>query len=150
MASLYQRSSDGRWIAKVYVDGRPRHITGTDREDVKARTEALYPRLAEPVLSATERRFWSKVLRGPNCWLWEGARKERGYGLFRVDSNFVAQAARFSYELENGPVPDELEIDHLCHNPWCVNPAHLEAVTPEVNRERRIIQFRGWAPSVKT
>ncbi len=42
-------------------------------------------------------------------------------------------AHRFSYELANGPIPEGLQIDHLCRNRGCVRPDHMEAVTPRVN-----------------
>jgi len=43
------------------------------------------------------------------------------------------------YEQANGPVPEGLEIDHLCRVKACVNPAHLEAVSRTVNRQRRSV-----------
>src|SRR6202030_118623 len=65
------------------------------------------------------------------CWLWLGACNEFGYGKFGK-----VKAHRFSYEREKGPIPDGLEIDHLCRNKSCVNPDHLEAVTHGENRRR--------------
>lgn len=69
------------------------------------------------------------------CWLWQGATR-RGYGRFRVDTRNV-QAHRFAYELWVGPIPDGHEVDHLCRNTLCVNPAHLEPVTGEENLRRQ-------------
>ena len=82
-------------------------------------------------------RFWAKVdRRGPNeCWPWLGAHKAHGYGHLNRRNRWVL-AHRWAYELVIGPVPDGLELDHLCVNPRCVNPAHLEPVTPTENVRR--------------
>lgn len=79
-----------------------------------------------------ERRFWAKVDKnGPNgCWVWTAANAS-GYGRFWVGHLVVAH--RFAYELLVGPIPDGMQLDHLCRNPPCVNPAHLEPVTCRVN-----------------
>lgn len=85
-------------------------------------------------------RFWEKVEMIPfeTCWLWTGGTtpsKNGAYGHFLVSNRPRRQglAHRFSYEFRYGPVPDGLELDHLCRNTTCVNPAHLEAVTHRVN-----------------
>src|SRR5258708_6449787 len=71
-----------------------------------------------------------------DCWVWQTALNEAGYG--RVDWNGQRQrmAHKVIYELFYGPVPEGLEVDHLCLNPPCVNPAHLEAVTQLENIRR--------------
>jgi hypothetical protein len=66
------------------------------------------------------------------CWLWNGERNRRGYGRFNLRRKHVA-AHRHGYERAIGPIPEGLQIDHLCRNPSCVNPAHLEAVTCREN-----------------
>lgn len=70
-----------------------------------------------------------------NCWVWRGSHNGHGYGLMRhKDGNFYVH--RLSYELNIGPIPDGLEIDHLCRNPGCLRPEHLEPVTPQENHRR--------------
>lgn len=92
-----------------------------------------------PAKPAAE-RFWAKVsVGGPDdCWTWDGARQAGGYGRFMVSSSprVLALAHRFAYERICGPIPDDLTLDHLCRNTACVNPAHLEHVTRELNALR--------------
>jgi hypothetical protein len=66
------------------------------------------------------------------CWIWNGPRDAFGYG-----QTSEGQAHRISYTQHKGPIPQGLVIDHLCWNPSCINPAHLEAVTTQVNNFRR-------------
>jgi hypothetical protein len=84
------------------------------------------------------RRFWSKVLISDGCWVWTGTTDKDGYGVLGVDGRFV-RAHRFAYELLVGPIPEGLELDHLCFNRPCVNPGDLEPVTTQENLRRRDI-----------
>ena len=81
-------------------------------------------------------RFFDKVLFTSDCWEWQGAKNQSGYGLFWTN-NKSTSAHRFSYELHN-TIPDNLQIDHLCRNHSCVNPEHLEVVTQKENVLRGI------------
>ena len=67
-----------------------------------------------------------------HCWPWMKCIANQGYGSF-WNGKRVMGAHRFSYELHVGKIPNGLEIDHLCRNPRCVNPSHLETVSKRVN-----------------
>jgi hypothetical protein len=69
------------------------------------------------------------------CWIWMGSKNNGGYGkIGRPRSgNRGVSVHRASYELLVGPIPAGYQIDHLCKNTSCLNPAHLEAVTPREN-----------------
>lgn len=82
-------------------------------------------------------RFWANftVNRETECWEWQGPDNGVGYGKIKVDGDFL-YAHRYGYELFVGEIPDGLVIDHLCRNPSCVNPWHLEPVTQRINSQR--------------
>lgn len=69
------------------------------------------------------------------CIEWTGRVDEKGYGRFYADGKH-RKAHRYLYEKLVEPVPDGLELDHLCRNRCCVNLDHLEAVTHEQNMSR--------------
>lgn len=82
-----------------------------------------------------EDRFWAKVAKSTPgaCWEWTASLKTTGYGQFNDGHGRIRSAHRFAYELVFGPVPEGLVLDHLCRNPRCCNPAHLEVVTQREN-----------------
>ena len=82
------------------------------------------------------RRFWPYVNCEGECWLWTGGKSLEGYGHFSVNNRTVG-AHRFAYEQFHGPIPAGLQLDHLCRNPSCVKPDHLEPVTPAENQRRQ-------------
>lgn len=112
-------------LSRVYRHGDPHHEARIIGDDV--------------------RRFWSKVNKdgplpaynpdlGP-CWLWLGHLDEHGYGRFDHDGRH-GSAHRYSFKLANGTLPTDRhreELDHLCRDPACVRPTHLQWVTRKTN-----------------
>ena len=91
-----------------------------------------------PPKLTTAERFWSHVDRsgGPDaCWPWTANRKPSGYGQFRLCGR-THRSHRVGYEIQVGPIPDGLVIDHLCRNRACQNAKHLEPVTIGENIRR--------------
>lgn len=74
------------------------------------------------------------------CWIWQGAHtgnnSRPGYGYIRVGKRTVYMH-RYFYEEKYGEIPSNLEIDHLCRQTLCVNPEHVEPVTPAENNRRK-------------
>lgn len=94
-------------------------------------------------------RLWARVdksgpvpARQPHlgpCWIWLGSKNKNGYGQVEVTQDGGKKphlAHRLAYEDLNGPIREGLELDHLCVNPSCVRPSHLESVTHYVNNMR--------------
>ena len=85
-------------------------------------------------------RFWSHVSRGDDCWMWQGhIDRVTGYGHFCIGyrpTRAPVPAHRVAYELAIGPIPEGLQIDHVCRVRACVRPDHLEAVTAAENIQR--------------
>ena len=82
------------------------------------------------------KRFFAKVEKRDGCWIWT-AYKSNGYGRF-VYQGKQWLAHRWLYEQTRGAIEVGLQLDHLCRNPACVNPDHLEPVTNKENQRRGI------------
>jgi hypothetical protein len=102
---------------------------------------------AAPPRPTTRERFDSKVVKATSgCWEWTGAHfQATGYAVFTMRSSdgkwrpYTGHS--IAYRLYVGDVPDGMWLDHLCRNRGCVNPAHLEPVTPQDN------VLRGYSPA---
>lgn len=71
------------------------------------------------------------------CWIWTGAIAKTGYGVAGFAPRTLP-AHRVSYIAFKGDIPSGYHIDHLCRVKACVNPSHLEAVTPHINAIRAV------------
>lgn len=85
---------------------------------------------------SVEERFWSKVDKTGNCWLWTANSDRRGYGKFSLQCH-TYRSHRVAYQIAVGPVPDEMLILHKCDTPACVNPDHLYVGTHQMNMKDR-------------
>jgi len=70
-----------------------------------------------------------------SCWVWIKSKDSSGYGTIGINKK-TWSVHRVAYELWKGPIPEGLEIDHLCQTKACCNPAHLEAVSHAENVRR--------------
>lgn len=71
------------------------------------------------------------------CILWTGAMHYKGYGLYGAE-----YAHRVSYQICMGPIPNGMQIDHLCHNRACVNPYHMRVCTLRQNHLNSLMHSR--------
>ncbi len=94
-----------------------------------------------------EIRFWRKVERaGPDeCWLWQGSLTTFGYGNIQKagKNNGTIRTHRLSWQLHNGPVPDGMDVLHICDVRHCVNPAHLFLGDHAANMKDMAVKNRG-------
>lgn len=90
-----------------------------------------YPTVMERIFSRFE-------IHQNGCWIWTGTLNNMGYAEIKVNRRNKF-AHRVLYEAEIGPIPEGLELDHLCRTPSCINPSHLEPVTHAENMRRGTI-----------
>jgi HNH endonuclease len=98
------------------------------------------------ILKTLDERFWSKVRKGPDCWLWFGSCDPRGYGRlgkpYGADGVAYIPAHRLSWLLHYGPIPEGLGVLHRCDIRECVRPDHLFLGTNAVNMADKVAKGR--------
>lgn len=86
--------------------------------------------------TSTESKFWSRVEKTDDCWLWTGV-KVKGYGQVRAPHGRRLLAHRYSAMLHFGMFDRRLLVLHHCDTPACVRPDHLYLGTPADNMRDR-------------
>ncbi len=92
------------------------------------------------LIDADVTRFWDKVDKSGDCWLWIAHTNNKGYGQFGLEGSLYL-AHRISYTIANGD-PGELNVNHTCDTPACVNPAHLWTGTQQEGMNDMIAKGR--------
>lgn len=105
-------------------------------------------RVSRPSTDSLQERFWSQVNKGPECWVWTGARGTQGYGAFtcpRPAKYGRMLAHRFAFMSFAGPMGAGLRLGHKCGNRLCVRPEHLEPVPYSAFSQTDVKEARFWA-----
>lgn len=110
--------------------GKDWYDCGSLIEDRKLRQTMAFRTLPDE-----QRLALTWALSPSGCWEWLGSRKPNGYGQFRYRQRNW-QAHRASYAIHVNVPPEDMHLDHLCLNKGCINPEHLEVVTPAENTRR--------------
>ncbi len=92
----------------------------------------------EAVLPILKARLEEKVQWVGDCLEWTGNLNQMSYGRIWIGQRTSYRAHRAAYAVAHGGIPDGMVIDHLCRNPKCCNPDHLEAVPPRENVRRGV------------
>ena len=97
-----------------------------------------------------EQRFNKKYVinEDTDCWEWQNATNNIGYGMFRWTSGKMRTAHRASYEIYKGPIPEGMIVCHTCDNPKCVNPEHLWVGTRKDNYDDMVSKGRRVTPMI--
>lgn len=93
-----------------------------------------------PTKRPTKDRFWEKVDKTGDCWVWTGAVNEKGYGKFALGGSACrwVLAHRWSAMESGTEIPDDRILLHICDNPSCVRPDHLVVGTVAQNNDEKL------------
>lgn len=94
--------------------------------------------------SSLEHRFWSKVRKSEECWLWTGCKNSKGYGYIQrgLRGAGCVRVHRLRWQLANGVIPNGMQVLHHCDNPSCVRLDHLYLGDNKKNHEDKIRKGR--------
>lgn len=93
--------------------------------------------MSQPITSALDRALDRIEVTALGCWIYTGYLNEAGYGIVGEGRKIVWLVHRLVYTDCFGPIPEGLDLDHLCRTPACCNPLHLEPVTKSENARRQ-------------
>lgn len=152
-AQIAKRHGMTRWAVCLRLRRwglEPRNQVRPTKELEKARQRAE-KQIQRPIKAAI--RFWQEVNTSAGadaCWPWTGYRwaNNRKYQEYKIPRAPVAvsrallgknheTAYRIAYLLGKGPIPEGMTVDHICFNPLCCNPAHLQLLTRSENSARK-------------
>lgn len=114
------------------TDSRKQYVRGEHTRFCAYHHPPATPPPSPPIRSV---RLTDVHVTDTGCWIWQGRVDRSGYGALKFRGRSMA-AHRFYYEQLKGPIPEGLQIDHLCSVRLCVNPEHLEAVSGVENVRR--------------
>lgn len=123
------------WRAMGRCDQHYRRLRTGLPDDIPVRAKGSAAAVYRGTISDPVARFWSRVDKSGDCWLWTGPPANNGYGQVTFKGKHYS-AHRLAYTLEVGAVMPGLDVDHLCKVLLCCNPAHLEPVTRAENLRR--------------
>ena len=112
--------------------GSPAHARGWCSKHYQRWRTHGDPRGGGRCYSAPEEAFAARTERRGECLVWTGAKGSDGYGQLSVNGRST-KAHRYAWERENGPIPEEMMIDHKCFNRACVDVEHLRLATLQQN-----------------
>lgn len=87
-------------------------------------------------------RFWEKIDKTGDCWIWTAAKTNKGYGKLTIRRRTWI-AHRFAFTITHGMIPSSAHVLHRCDNPPCCNPDHLFLGSNDDNIRDRIAKWRG-------
>ena len=131
-------------IRKLYLNEKVNGLMLNRLDNKEARIKELEGELRKKCIE--DIRFWSKIeiKNSANCWNWKSTLNNKGYGrywngqLSKNGKKVMTYAHRMVYEKIIGKIPEGMTLDHLCRNPKCVNPSHLEPIPMKENILRGI------------